>query len=312
MRGSADVGLVDRPVHASTTHAILGPLPDLRFHCPLLDREVAWAAKDVFNPAAVVHDGRLHLLFRAEDHDGPYAGTSRLGLAISDDGIHFDVASEPVLHPADDDFRSLEWPGGCEDPRVVVAPDGGFVCLYTAFEGTTAVLCVATSPDLRAWTKHGPAFRGTPHEGRWSKSGAVVTAFEGDQLVATRLDGRFWMYWGEGIVRSRPIPRRRAHTGAEARSHRRRLRPARPSPLRLAAVERTALDDGSPLPATAPGRVPRPPHPRRVDRWGRIAADPSRSGHGSRAVDLAQALARGLYAQGRRSSAATPRSVPAD
>ena len=189
------------PLGPFTRHPgpILGPLPDLGFDCPLLGRRVAWAAKDVFNPAAVVHDGRVHLLFRAEDHEGPYAGTSRLGLAVSDDGVHFDVEPDPVLYPADDALRALEWPGGCEDPRVVASPDGGFVCLYTAFEGTTAVLCVATSPDLRAWTKHGPAFTGTRHEGRWSKSGAIVTALVGDRLVATRLGGRFWMYWGEGI-----------------------------------------------------------------------------------------------------------------
>ena len=61
------------------------------------------------------------------------------------------------------------------------------------------MLCVATSPDLRSWTKHGPAFAGTAHERRWSKSGAVVTALDGDRLVAARVGGRYWMYWGEGV-----------------------------------------------------------------------------------------------------------------
>jgi predicted GH43/DUF377 family glycosyl hydrolase len=178
--------------------AILGPQPALRFHCPIAGVEVAWAAKDVFNPAAAVHEGRVHLLFRAEDHEGPFAGTSRIGLAVSDDGVTFTVAPEPVLFPADDRWRTLEWPGGCEDPRVVASPDGGFVCHYTAFDGHRGVLCVATSPDLRTWTKHGPAFAGTPHEHRWSKSGSVVTQPSGTSLVATRLHDRFWMYWGEG------------------------------------------------------------------------------------------------------------------
>ena len=53
---------------------ILGPQPDLRFRCPIAGDEIAWAAKDVFNPGAVVLDGKVHLLFRAEDHDGPFAG----------------------------------------------------------------------------------------------------------------------------------------------------------------------------------------------------------------------------------------------
>ena len=60
-------------------------------------------------------------------------------------------------------------------PRVVESPDGGFVCTYTAFNGRTACLFVATSPDLRTWRKHGPAFAGTRHASRWSKSGSIVT-----------------------------------------------------------------------------------------------------------------------------------------
>ena len=57
---------------------------------------------------------------------------------------------------------------------------------------------VATSDDLRTWAKHGPAFAGTPSARRSSKSGAVVTEVRDGRLVAARIDGRFWMYWGEG------------------------------------------------------------------------------------------------------------------
>src|SRR3954471_20590005 len=78
----------------------LGAHPDLAFACPVTRRAVAWAAKDVFNPGAVVHDGRVHLLVRAEDHEGRYAGVSRIGLAVSDDGRSFALEPEPVLFPA--------------------------------------------------------------------------------------------------------------------------------------------------------------------------------------------------------------------
>ena len=54
--------------------------PELTFHCPVTDRTIGWAAKDVFNPGAVVHDGRVHLLVRGEDREGRYAGVSRIGL----------------------------------------------------------------------------------------------------------------------------------------------------------------------------------------------------------------------------------------
>ena len=122
--------------------------PEARFTCPLLGTPVAWAAKDVFNPAAVVRDGKVHLLFRGEDAVGPYSGTSRIGLAVSNDGITFNVEPEPVLYPEPDVWQPWEWPGGCEDPRVVESPDGGYVCLYTAFDGKASCLSAATSADL--------------------------------------------------------------------------------------------------------------------------------------------------------------------
>jgi beta-1,2-mannosidase len=177
---------------------LITPLPDARFACPVLGAEVAWAAKDVFNPGGVVLDGKVHLLIRGEDAVGRFRGTSRIGLALSDDGLNFHVEPEPVLYPDDDRWQAWEWPGGCEDPRVVESPDGGFVCLYTAFDGKVGTLFVATSDDLRHWDKHGPAFADTPFALRSSKSGAVVTEVAGGRLRAARIDGRFWMYWGEG------------------------------------------------------------------------------------------------------------------
>jgi predicted GH43/DUF377 family glycosyl hydrolase len=178
---------------------VLGEVPEVAFRCPVRGERVAWAAKDVFNPGAVVRDGRVHLLVRAEDAVGRYAGTSRIGLATSDDGMAFELEPEPVLFPDDDAWQAWEWPGGCEDPRLVESPGGGYVCTYTAFDGKHAHLFVATSDDLRRWRKHGPAFVDTPFVTHWSKSGAIVTEVRDGRLVAAEIDGRYWMYWGEGI-----------------------------------------------------------------------------------------------------------------
>ncbi len=177
---------------------ILADLPNVHFTCPVSGIDVAWAAKDAFNPGAVVHEGRVHMLFRGEDTVGRFAGTSRIGLAVSDDGLTFEVHPHPVLFPDDDPWQAWEWPGGCEDPRVVESPDGGFVATYTAFDGKAGTLFVATSEDLCNWTKHGPAFASTPYALRSSKSGSIVTEVSGGRLVAARANGRFWMYWGEG------------------------------------------------------------------------------------------------------------------
>jgi predicted GH43/DUF377 family glycosyl hydrolase len=119
-------------------------------------------------------------------------------VATSEDGRSFSIEPAPVLFPDDDAWRAWEWPGGCEDPRVVESPAGGYVCTYTAFDGKTSRLFVATSTDLLHWEKQGPAFADTPHARRWSKSGSVVTELMNGHLVAAEMDGRFFMYWGEG------------------------------------------------------------------------------------------------------------------
>lgn len=177
---------------------VLGADPSLTFDCPMTGSPVAWASKDVFNPGAVVRDGRVHLLVRAEDSTEATHGTSRLGLASSTDGVAFTLADEPVLFPDQDEWGAFEWPGGIEDPRVVESPDGGYVCCYSGFDGSRSHLMVATSADLVQWQKQGPAFAGTPYAERWTKSGAIVTEVRDGRLVAARLGDRFFMYWGEG------------------------------------------------------------------------------------------------------------------
>ena len=80
---------------------VIAPDTATRFFCPLRREWVAWQEGDTFNPAAAVHDGRVVLLYRAEDRSGEGIGqrTSRLGCAFSDDGVHFRRLSEPVFYP---------------------------------------------------------------------------------------------------------------------------------------------------------------------------------------------------------------------
>ena len=179
---------------------VLMPSSRLTFFCPVRGEKVHWEEKDVFNPAAVNRDHKIYLLYRAEDVVGRYAGTSRLGLAISSDGLHFTKMPEPVFFPDNDHMKVYEWEGGCEDPRLVEDDSGRYILTYTAWDGTTARLAVASSPDLLNWEKHGLAFAGY-QEGKyrdhWSKSGSIVCKRVGSSLVATRIKNRYWMYWGD-------------------------------------------------------------------------------------------------------------------
>lgn len=183
-----------------SANPILGPGQG-EFTCPILQKKIKWENKDVFNPAVVVREGKVWMLYRAEDTIGKYAGTSRLGLAVSSDGLHFDRMPEPVFFPGNDSLKKYEWEGGCEDPRVVEDSAGRYILTYTAYDGDKARLMVATSTDLRKWEKHGPAFSKAyngKYVNKWSKSGAIVSTYDSSgKIIATRVNGKYWMYWGD-------------------------------------------------------------------------------------------------------------------
>lgn len=71
------------------------------FFCPVEQKTVRWQLADVFNPAAVTRNDSIFLLFRAEDNPAAGIGgrTSRIGLAVSADGLHFQKYEQPVLYP---------------------------------------------------------------------------------------------------------------------------------------------------------------------------------------------------------------------
>ena len=172
---------------------------------PLDQQEVQWQKADVFNPGAIVRNDTVFLLFRAEDNPAAILGgrTSRIGLAYSTDGISFDKFPDPVLFPDNDAFAKWDHPGGVEDPRVVELPDGSYLMMYTSWNKDVARLSVATSDDLRTWTKKGPVLE-KAYNGKfldtWSKSGSVVTELVNGRLIAKKIMDQYWMYWGELFV----------------------------------------------------------------------------------------------------------------
>ncbi|HWC78845.1 MAG TPA: hypothetical protein VG756_02660 [Pseudonocardiaceae bacterium] len=167
----------------------LGPFEPSPANPILRPRGGGWESANLYNPAAIVVDDRVALLYRAHAADR----ISRIGLAWSEDGIRFERAAEPVLFP-EQDYESA----GCEDPRITRI-DSTFYLTYTGFDGRRAQLCLATSEDLRTWTKHGPLFPGfntwrtLPYgpDGPWSKAGVIHPE---------PIGGRYWMWFGEGTI----------------------------------------------------------------------------------------------------------------
>ena len=190
-----------RPVN----QPVIRPDPGSVFRDPIGGKPVHWEALHTFNPAAVVRNGKVVVLYRAEDDSGEMRiglHTSRLGLAESADGLHFVRRQEPVLYPDNDDQKDREWPGGVEDPRLVEAPDGTYVLTYTQWNRHRTAAAIATSKDLLHWTKYGPALGATGKYGQLSyKSAGIVTRLEGGRLIAAQIGGKYWMYWGEGSIR---------------------------------------------------------------------------------------------------------------
>ena len=159
----------------ATTQPILSP------------RESGFDAAGAFNPAVIKKDGKFVMLYRAQDAKK----TSRLGYAISNDGIHFTARPEPVLSPE----AEYEKDGGVEDPRLV-AIGGTYYLTYTGYNTKDAQLCLATSKDLLQWDRKGvimPAKQGRWNAG-WTKSGAILTQ---------KINGKYWMYY-MADVRDKP------------------------------------------------------------------------------------------------------------
>ncbi|MDP4275914.1 MAG: hypothetical protein Q8907_16730, partial [Bacteroidota bacterium] len=132
---------------------IVFPDEHSRFMDPMTGKLLDWESNDTFNPAAVAKDGKIYILYRAEDKSGQGIGgrTSRIGIAESVDGLKVKRSKEPVLFPADDNQKEFEWTGGCEDPRVAVTEDGTYLMLYTQWNHKVPRLAAATSRDLVHW-----------------------------------------------------------------------------------------------------------------------------------------------------------------
>jgi beta-1,2-mannosidase len=183
------------------SNPVLVPRSTSTFRSPVSDSTVRWEEYATFNPGAVVRGGKVMLLYRAEDSGGDArigGHTSRLGLAESVDGLRFTRRDTPVLYPDRDAQQKNEWPGGVEDPRLVETEDGTYVLTYTQWNRDVPRLAIATSRDLLTWTKHGPAFaaaEGGKYLRTETKSGAILSRVVGDRLVATRVNGKYWMYF---------------------------------------------------------------------------------------------------------------------
>lgn len=111
-----------------------------------------WEALNVFNCGVVYHNDLFHMFYRGQGVDY----VSRIGYAVSSDGVRFNRMQEPVLVPQD------EWETrGVEDPRITyLADEGRFIMAYTAYSPLGITPMFAESTNLIAWRRIGPLVKG--------------------------------------------------------------------------------------------------------------------------------------------------------
>ncbi|MGH7495133.1 MAG: glycosidase [bacterium] len=106
----------------------------------------AWESQAVFNPAAIRAGDDVHLIYRAvEGENYSTLGYARLDRA----GTVLDRWPEPILRrEAPHEQR------GVEDPRVSKF-DERYYLVYSAYDGRTVRVCLASTKDFKRVEKHG-------------------------------------------------------------------------------------------------------------------------------------------------------------
>lgn len=143
------------------------------------------AADQIFNPAAIVHNGKVGLLCRCINYDNKPRGynwsVSSLTWAWSDNGTDFKLDEKPFIK-ADE---NSPYGGGFEDPRLVWIPEEElYVLTYTGVRNYfNAPGLIALSKDLENWEFLGEAF---PER-------AVC-------ITPKKINGKYWAYYGNADI----------------------------------------------------------------------------------------------------------------
>ncbi len=120
---------------------------DLRNPLLLPVPEHPWESRFIFN-GAVVYDEKeklFHMVYRAMGIDD----ISRIGYAISTDGVHFARLDKPVFSP-NSDFEAK----GCEDPRLTKIDDEYYM-VYTAYSKNGVRVSMASTGNFITWKRYG-------------------------------------------------------------------------------------------------------------------------------------------------------------
>lgn len=170
-------------------------------HNPILlpNKNQGWESRKVYNPGAIYYNNKYHLFYRAVGEGKDWH--SSIGYAVSDDGELFKRSREPLLSSG----NALE-KRGLEDPRITKIGNKYYLT-YTAYDGYTARLCLATSKNLVDWERHKEMLP----EWDWTKAGGFTVKWGSGQknplarkswskaggIFGEIINDRYWMIFGD-------------------------------------------------------------------------------------------------------------------
>lgn len=104
-----------------------------------------WEEDGVFNPAVIVEENEIHIIYRAIKCEN----YSRLGYLKIKNNYEVEKLSYPIISPTEEYEKQ-----GVEDPRITKI-DGTFFLTYTAYDGKNARIAAAKSKNLFNFEKIG-------------------------------------------------------------------------------------------------------------------------------------------------------------
>ena len=147
-----------------------------------------WESNFIFN-AGVIYDEKedlFHMVYRAMGPDN----ISRIGYAVSMDGVHFSRLDKPVLSPAN------KWEEkGVEDPRLTKI-DGKYYILYTAFSRFGIKIAMASTTNFIRWERFGVIIS----EEKDKDAALFPEKVDGKYMLYHRIEPDIWVSFSEDLI----------------------------------------------------------------------------------------------------------------
>jgi predicted GH43/DUF377 family glycosyl hydrolase len=144
-----------------------------------------WESKFVFNPA-VIYDGELfHMLYRAQGEDM----VSRLGYAVSTDGIHWNRMDKPVFSP-----KTQYELYGVEDPRITKLENHYYVT-YTAYSPKGIYVSLARTKNFYIYERFGIILPESPNK----DAALFPEKINGKYVLIHRIEPDIWLAFSDDL-----------------------------------------------------------------------------------------------------------------